>query len=370
MRAKRLMAILALATLGLAACQGEPESPSDSTTSSSSSSSSLQPAQQYVSTTYSNPVYRGGSDFADPYILRVGDTFYAYATGGEIATSTDMVNWAHAGQVQNPDPWYSGDSRGIWAPCVVRFGDTYNYYYSHSSWGDTNPGIGVMTSDSPLGPFTDRGKIFDSNEVGVTNSIDQDVFIDPVSGKVYMYWGSMWGNYAIELSEDGLSVKNPETMSQDKVWVAGNANTTIWDASSYEGANVIYRDGLYYLFLSQGTCCDGESSSYHTKVGWSESPLGPFISSNGQDLKGGNRGDIVVQGDGLQTFGTGHCSVVEDDAGDWWIYYHSYIRDDDGIVRGRYMFLDKLEWLGEEPYIAPSQTPSVGETEGPRLLES
>lgn len=374
MRSRSLAVALTMASLALGGCagQGGPSTSSSSTPSvdSSSTGTSLEPVQEYVSVKYTNPIYRGTkSDFADPFILREGDTFYAYTTGGEIATSTDLVNWEMAGEVPNPEPWFEGDTRGIWAPSVTKIGDTYNYYYSHSSWGDDNPGIGVMTAPTPLGPFEDHGKVFDSREIGVTNSIDQDVFIDPVSGKIYMYWGSMWGNFAIEMAADGLSVKNPETMADDKVWVAGNKNTTIWDGSSYEGANVIYKDGLYYLFLSQGTCCDGESSTYTTKVGWSESPLGPFVSSTGVDLLGGNRGDTVVTGDGTHTYGTGHCSVLQDDAGDWWIYYHSYVRDDDGVVRGRYMMLDKLSWVGDMPYVGPNFNPSITEMDGPRLLK-
>ena len=46
-------------------------------------------AAALAETTYTNPVY--GRDAPDPYVLRVGDTYYAYTTnaGSQIARSLD-----------------------------------------------------------------------------------------------------------------------------------------------------------------------------------------------------------------------------------------------------------------------------------------
>ena len=46
---------------------------------------------------FRNPVY--GHNFPDPYILRVGKTYYAYGTGTcdrdlQVLHSTDLVNWS------------------------------------------------------------------------------------------------------------------------------------------------------------------------------------------------------------------------------------------------------------------------------------
>ncbi len=49
-------------------------------------------------TTFINPVL--DTDFADPHVVRDGDTFYAYATGQAgsstiaVATSDDLVEWS------------------------------------------------------------------------------------------------------------------------------------------------------------------------------------------------------------------------------------------------------------------------------------
>ena len=49
--------------------------------------------------------------------------------------------------------------------------------------------------------FTDKGKLFISNEIGVQNSIDP--FYIEEDGHKYLFWGSFRGIYGIELSDDG-----------------------------------------------------------------------------------------------------------------------------------------------------------------------
>ena len=50
----------------------------------------------FVLTSPANPVYN--RDFPDPFVLKVGHTYFAYATNGngsnvQTATSTDLVHW-------------------------------------------------------------------------------------------------------------------------------------------------------------------------------------------------------------------------------------------------------------------------------------
>ncbi|MCK7488058.1 MAG: hypothetical protein MZU97_23140 [Bacillus subtilis] len=52
----------------------------------------------------------------------------------------------------------------------------------------------------------DHGKLFDSNSIGVNNSIDSTVFV--VDDRVYMIWGSFRGLYGVELTADGLALKD------------------------------------------------------------------------------------------------------------------------------------------------------------------
>lgn len=329
---------------------------------------------------YENPVFT--PVLADPSIIKDDDGYYyVFGTqdygewGDEFGTkytpiirSTNLVDWEFAGSaftLQTRPIWGTANA-GLWAPDIVKIGDTYNLYYSLSVWGDSNPGIGVATAPHPLGPWTDHGKLLDSNSVGVNNSIDPTVFVDE-EDNVYIIWGSFRGIYGLELSKDGLSLQNEEYASDLKVRVAGYDTSTGWNASTYEGAYILQKDGYYYMFLSSGTCCEGLSSSYHVVVARSTSPLGPYYDDEGRDMLAGNRGYPVVNGSAYFV-GTGHNSIVQDANGDYWILYHAYDTSVDptfGNSPRRSLMIDKLIW-NEDGWPSLNGTmPTNRETQGP-----
>ena len=93
-------------------------------------------------------------------------TFYLYSTEDvrnlPIYSSKNLVNWTFVGtaftDASRPQWLPEG---GIWAPCINRVGSQYVLYYSKSVWGgEWDAGIGVATSQSPTGPFTDHGNMF------------------------------------------------------------------------------------------------------------------------------------------------------------------------------------------------------------------
>src|SRR5688572_16249147 len=67
---------------------------------------------------YTNPVIPG--DFADPSVIKVGDTYYATGTSSEWAphfplfTSKDLVTWKQVGYIFNKQPSWTASS--FWAP--------------------------------------------------------------------------------------------------------------------------------------------------------------------------------------------------------------------------------------------------------------
>lgn len=122
-----------------------------------------------------------------------------------------------------------------------------------SVWGgEWTCGIGVAVSDKPEGPFLDKGKLFQSKDIDVQNSIDQFYIED--KGKKYLFWGSFRGIYAIELGKDGLSLK-PDAA---KKRIAGTA---------FEGTYIYKKRKYYYMFASIGSCCEGIKSTYQLVVG-------------------------------------------------------------------------------------------------------
>lgn len=293
---------------------------------------------------YSNPIIL--SDCPDPAVVRDGMSLYIYGTSGRVYK---LENWEEGPQqlpdVLRSDPW-GASPNNIWAPDVYKIGDTWNYYYSNSVWGgEETAGIGVMTSSSLEGPWVDHGKIFDSQEIGVMNSIDPVVIED--DGHIYMAWGSFRGIYIVELNEDGTALKNPATASEDKVLIAGIVGP--WNGATYEGSYIRKIGEYFYYFGSQGTCCAGANSTYHVKVARSKSIFGPYVDSKGVDMLGGNRGEVVIKGD-QNVAGPGHMSLIQDDNQDWWMFYHGY---DKSFPAGRMVFMDKLLWDENGfPYVA------------------
>jgi arabinan endo-1,5-alpha-L-arabinosidase len=216
--------------------------------------------------------------------------------------------------------------------------------------GGEPPGIGIATADSPEGPFEDHGKLFDSEEIGVPNSIDPQLFID--DGTPYLFWGSFEGIYGIELTEDGFDTVG------EKFRVAGDL---------FEGVYMVKRNDRYYMFVSSGSCCKGNHSTYQVEVGRSDSLRGPYLNEYGRDLLY-SHGRLVVDSDGTWA-GPGHNALLTDDDGTDWLIYHAYDRDEPWIgepeddfgggdaTPRRPLVIDPLDWREGWPAVdglAPS----------------
>ena len=305
----------------------------------------------YAADKYSNPVI--DYSLPDPSIIKGEDGyFYLYATEDirnlPIHRSKDLVNWEFVGtaftDATRPDFEPEG---GIWAPDINKIGDKYVLYYSMSVWGEEwTCGIGCAVSDRPEGPFKDCGMMFRSNGIKVQNSIDPFYIED--NGHKYLFWGSFRGIYAIELSEDGLSLKS----GSSPVQIAGTA---------YEGTYIHKRGGYYYMFASIGSCCEGLKSTYTTVVGRSTSLFGPYLDKKGQSMMDNHHEILIHKNDSF--VGTGHNSeIVSDNAGTDWLFYHAVSVAN---LDGRVLMLDKIDWIDGWPSVE-GNSPSV-KSEKPRF---
>lgn len=321
-------------------------------------------SKELVSTTYTNPVI--AHNCADPTILddreRTG-WFYAYSTqvgknvvpkGANlpIYRSKDMVNWEYVRDGFTERPSWEPKGR-VWAPDINYVDGHYVLYYSMGVWGDLiRSASGVAVSDSPTGPFEDKGMIVSYANTGVKNSIDANLVVD--NGKKYLFWGSLGegsGIWGIELSDDGLSVKP-------------GAKATLIGADNIEGTYIIKRDGYYYCFNSKGSCCEGVKSTYHVIVSRSSSILGPYVSPDGQPLTDRSyKHTILKSSEDLLFVGPGHDSqIITDDAGQDWMAYHAFHKANN--YDGRCMLLDKIIWENGWPRFE-SVYPSEG-GDGPK----
>lgn len=225
---------------------------------------------------------------ADPTVIRAEDgNFYLYATESgknniPILRSSDLVNWTKVGEVftaENHPQITDKAGANLWAPDINKIGDRYVLYYSQP--GENNKyAIGVASGPSPVGPFTDHGKLIGSDEIGVDISIDQ--FYIEEDGHKYMFWGSFRGIWVIELADDGLSLKP----GAGKRKIAGD---------QYEGTYIHKRDGYYYLIVSTGDFM----KDYHVVVGRSRSLMGPYVDRAGRDMLGVHHELVVGNGNGF-----------------------------------------------------------------------
>lgn len=312
--------------------------------------------------TFQNPVFE--PVLADPTVLKTGNQFYAFGTednwaeeGGyhlvPVLKSTDLIHWDLQGDSFESKPSWKPKG-GIWAPDVTEVNGQYYMYYSFSTWGDPNPGIGLAISTTPNGPFMDQGPVFTSEEIGVKNSIDPFYWED--NGKKYLIWGSFHGLYLTALSEDGKKAIG------DKIHLAGN---------HLEAAYVHFRNGFYYLFGSAGTCCEGENSSYRVLVGRASKLEGPYLDQLGKSLLMEGSGTLVLQGN-AQVAGPGHnAEIITDDHQQDWLLYHGMLRSKARLSNGanrRSLFLDPIQWESEWPTIL-NQSPNLEEQTAPYFQE-
>lgn len=305
---------------------------------------------------YYNPVIRISAP--DPTAMRASDGFYyLYATEDipniPIFRSKDMVEWEEIGTAFTDEtrPDFLPGNRDVkeharlWAPEIRYVKGKYVLFYSLAQWGNHWVStVGYAVSDSPEGPFVPKGKVFDSQEVNVENSIDQ--FFYEENGRYYMLWGSFHGIYLMELevTDDVTITPKPDTKQQ----IAGTA---------YEGINLWKRGGYYYLIASIGSCCEGVNSTYTTVVGRSKHLSGPYVDRNGGEMLD-NRHEILIRKSN-RFVGTGHNSILlEDDEKNTWMLYHAYELEHPDAQRQ--VLLDRVLWDENGwPYVDKSE-PSYG----------
>lgn len=288
---------------------------------------------------FDNPVI--DQDSPDPSVIR-GDNgiFYLFLTESlftpniPIYKSIDLVNWYFAGAAFDKKTRPTSFKGNLWAPDINFIDGKYVLYYSMSVWGgEWDCGIGLAVSDYPWGPFEDFAKLFDSKQIGVQNSIDP-FFIED-KGEKYLFWGSHHGIFGIQLSDDGLSLKNDAGIFQ----IAGHGG---------EGTYIHKHGDQYFLFQSVGTCCNGLSSSYNIRVGKADNLRGPYYDRSNKPMLESS-GTLLLQSNDF-VVGPGHNSeIITDDNGVDWILFHGYLRSNPNS--GRIVFLERINWDSGWPVI-------------------
>jgi arabinan endo-1,5-alpha-L-arabinosidase len=316
---------------------------------------------------YSNAVL--DAVFPDPTVIRADDgAYYAYATqlveagravNVQVATSSDLRTWRILPDALPDGAAWAATTQAYWAPHVKEWGGMYYLYYAAQPDGreDTHC-LGVATSQSPAGPFKDKGEPFYCGPTGA--DIDPMAFDDPKTGESYLYWGSGGVIVGRELAPDRLGFA-PDS-EEAELLVAGDYEYEGTVEDVVEGPWVAYRGGWYYLYYSGDNCCE-YPAHYAVMVARSRHATGPFEKL--AEVTGAPH-SAIVEASGRWN-GPGHNSVLTDASGQDWLFYHAidtrrpHAADDSGVRR--VMLMDHLVYRDGWPRVeggAPSDGPRRG----------
>jgi len=254
----------------------------------------------------SNP--RPVKDIGDPHIIKEGDEYFAFATGGPIGfnvwRSMDLKTFTKEKAMKKVD-WVSGD---YWAPEVYRIGQKFVMFFT-GRWKETGTlRIGVAMADAPQGPYEDAigAPLFDPGYA----VIDGTLVYGP-DGTPYMIYSrdcseNVVGSYheshlyGIELAPDLLSAKGEGVLltTPDHDWELKSGDYH-WN----EGPFVLTHGGKYYLYYSANGYAQKE---YSVGVAVADHPLGPYAKQENNPILNyvEKDGEVLVSGPGHNSFFT------------------------------------------------------------------
>lgn len=307
---------------------------------------------------HNNPVY--SSYFADPFVWKVAQTYYAIGTGEAEALGTteakvfpvlrsdDFYDWKFVGKaLLRPD---QSLGTNFWAPEIMQIDGAFYMYYSVGH-GDKLHQLRVALAQKPEGPYQDLGKPLLPLDT-CPFAIDPHPFQDR-DGQRYLFFARDF----LECSQGErpgtalavAALKSPtELIDQGTVvlraqfdWQRFQAQRpmygALWDWHTLEGPCVRWHEGKYYCFYSGGRW---ENETYGVDYALAERVEGPYSDTVPAD---GPRVLRTVPG---AVLGPGHNSVVTGPDGHTdYIVYHAW----DKHMTARRMFLNKLRWTTAGP---------------------
>ena len=282
--------------------------------------------------TYTNPVI--ASDFPDPDVIRVNDTYYMVNTtmfifpGVTVLKSKDLVNWEYCSNAVprfDFSPCYDleGCNRyghGQWATSLKYHNGKYYLLFITLDEGGficstTNPEGPWKISKLPKG-FYDPGLFFDD---------DGRIYVAHGYSKIYM----------TELDT------NFAPITKDSLIITGDIRNGL------EGTHVYKINGFYYLYSTYGGL-DGIQAAFRSK-----NIYGPFEEKV-----------VISETTHGSNFGIHQGALIKTQTGEWW----TMLFVDNGPF-GRFPSLQPVTWVDGWPMVGVNghavvtyKKPDVGKT--------
>jgi hypothetical protein len=212
---------------------------------------------------------------ADPHIFVYDGKPYLYSTRDldsltkgkfvmpdwHIWSTNDLIHWKHERTIL-PTETYMGKSTDCWATDMGYRNDKYYFYFS-----DKNRTTGVMTGDSPTGPFKDAlGKPMLNTDLTTTKEYDPTILTDDDAAKsTYICFGhhrddvDTLGYYIAILNDDMISLAEKPRKIQfvgDTKVLAGN-----------DKPNLHKYKGTYYLSAGAHYATSKNIYGPYTRIG-------------------------------------------------------------------------------------------------------
>jgi len=257
-------------------------------------------------------------DFADPFVLRAGDTYYAFATNlgpvnVQVQRSTDLKTWTPLPDALPKLPPWALPAAGLtWAPSVLQRPGGYVLFYTAH---DTRSGfqcISRATASRPEGPYADASHEPFICQKDLCGSIDASPFVDN-DGRTYLVWKSdenaaacrgtprLWSQ---ELGDDALTLRGAPS--------ALLARDAEWEGALIEGPSMVRSGARTLLFYSANAY---DSTRYAVGYATCKGPLGPCEKVT--------RVSPLLASVGLM-LGPGGQELFTDVAGKLWMAFHAW----------------------------------------------
>jgi len=289
------------------------------------------------------PVVHGfaiDQDFPDPDVLRVGDTYYAYATNSssenvQVATSKDLATWTVLDTDALPDLPDWAIRGKTWAPDVSE--PSPGHYVMYFAASDVDPMtqcIGVATATAPTGPFTSSATSPLVCPAGEGGAIDPASFTDS-NGTPYLLWKNDGNSRGLDT---WLQISQ---VSADRTKLVGRTTRLIrqtlpWEGNLIEAPMLTEHDGTYYLFYSANNYAD---ASYAVGYATASHLLGPYVKHPSPFLS--------TTSSAGRYFGPGGEDIVTAADGTGRIVFHSW----DKTMAYRGMNVLPFAWVGAKPVV-------------------